>query len=105
MIEKKIDLTALTDEELDNFHTAWMDEASRRNMQRRRNAALLLYEAVNQFIDTMAHHDFKKWVSMEYINEEYDNFEFEVNVFSTEILTNIRDTLRSEIGQYGREDE
>ena len=105
MVEKEFDLTTLTDEELADFHTAWVNEAKRRDRQRRRNAALLLYEAVSQFIDTMAHYDFEKWVSMEFVNEEDEDFEFDVNVFSDEVLTNIRETLRLKVGQYGGEDE
>lgn len=105
MIEKGFDLTTLTDEELADFHTAWVDEAKRRDKQRRRNAALLLYEAIGQFIDTMAHYDFEKWVPMEYVNEEDEDFEFDVNVFSEEILANIRETLRLRVGQYDGGDE
>ena len=105
MTEKKIDLTTLTDEELANLHTAWVNEAKRRDRQRRRNAALLLYEAIGQFIDTMAHYDFEKWIPMEFTNEEDEDFEFDVNVFNEDILTNIRETLRLRVGQYGGEDE
>jgi len=105
MIEKEFDLTTLTDEELADFHTAWVNEAKRRDKQRRRNAALLLYEAVGQFIDTMAHYDFVKLVSMEFVNEEGEDCEFDINVFGEEVLTNIRETLRLEIGQYSGEDE
>ena len=105
MIEKEFDLTTLTDEELADFHTAWTKEAKRRDRQRRRNAALLLYEAIGQFIDTMAHYDFEKWISMEFINEEDENFEFDVNVFNEEILDNIRETLRLKMGHYAEEDE
>lgn len=100
MNEKEFDLTTLTDEELADFHTAWAKEAKRRDRQRRRNAALLLYEAVGQFIDTMAHYDFEKWVPMEFVNEEDENFEFDVNVFDEEVLANIRETLRLKVGQY-----
>lgn len=105
MIEKEFDLTTLTDEELADFHKAWANEARRRDKQRRRNAALLLYEAIGQFIDTMAIYDFEKWISMEFVNEENEDFEFDVNVFNEEILANIRETLRLRIGQYGGEDE
>ena len=105
MIDKEFDLTTLTDEELANFHTAWVNEAKRRDRQRRRNAALLLYEAIGQFIDTMALYDFEKWISMEFVNEEDENFEFDINVFNEEILANIRETLRLKVGQYGGEDE
>lgn len=105
MIEKEFDLTTLTDEELADFHDAWVNEAKRRDRQRRRNATLLLYEAVCQFIDTMAHYDFEKWVPMEFVNEEDEDFEFDVNVFGDEVLTNIRETLRLKVGQYGGEDE
>jgi hypothetical protein len=100
MIEKEFDLTTLTDEELADFHASWEKEARRRSNLRRRNAALLLYEAMGQFIDTMAHYDFEKWISMEFVNEEDENFEFDVNVFDEEILTNIRETLRLKVGQY-----
>ena len=105
MMKKQFDLTTLTDEELADFHRAWEREAKRRNKQRRRNAALLLYEALGQFIDTMAHYDFDKRISMEYVDAEGDDFEFYVNVFSEEILDSIRETLRLKIGQYGGEDE
>jgi hypothetical protein len=105
MIEKEFDLTTLTDEELSNFYKMWEKEAKRRNKQRRREAALLLYEAIGQFIDTMAHYDFERWISMEFVNEEGENCEFDVNVFCEEILDNIRGTLRLQIGQYGGEDE
>jgi hypothetical protein len=105
MIEKEFDLTTLTDEELANFHTAWVEEAKRRDRQRRRNAVLLLYEAIGQFIDTMAHYDFEKWISKEFVNENDEDCEFDINVFDEEILTNIHETLRLEVGQYGREDE
>ena len=60
---------------------------------------------VGQFIDTMAHYDFEKWIPMEFVNEEDEDFEFDVNVFNEEILANIRETLRLKIGQYGGEDE
>ena len=105
MTEKKIDLTTLTDEELANLHTAWANEAKRRDRQRRRNAALLLYEAIGQFIDTMALYDFERLISMEFTNEENENFEFDINVFDEDILANIREALRLKIGQYGGEDE
>ena len=105
MIEKRFDLATLTDEELADFHTAWANEAKRRDRQRRRNAALLLYEAVGQFIDTMAHYDFEKWVPMKFVNEEDEDFEFDVNVFSEEILISIRETLRLKVGQYSGGDE
>lgn len=101
MIEKEFDLTALTDEELADFHTAWAKEAKRRDRQRRRNAALLLYEAISQFINTAAYYDFEEWVSMEFVNEDDEVCEFDVNVFGDEVLTNIRDTLRLKVGQYG----
>ena len=105
MIEKEFDLTALTDEELADFHTAWTNEAKRRDRQRRRNAALLFYEAISQFINTAAYYDFEKWVPMEFVNEDDEVFEFDVNVFGDEVLTNIRDTLRLKVGQYGGGDE
>jgi hypothetical protein len=105
MIEKEFDLTTLTDEELADFHTAWEKEAKRRDKLRRRNAALLFYEAICQFINTAAYYDFEKWVSMEFINEDNEDFEFDVNVFGDEVLTNIRDTLRLKVGQYGGVDE
>ena len=105
MIEKEFDLTTLTDEELVDFHKAWEKEAKRRDKQRRRNAELLLYEAVGQFIDTMAHYDFEKWVSMEFVNEGDEDCVFDINVFDEEILANIRETLRLKMGQYGGEDE
>lgn len=105
MIEKEFDLTTLTDEELADFHTAWEKEAKRRDKLRRRNAALFLYEAVSQFINTAAYYDFEKWVPMEFVNEDDEDFEFDVNVFGDEVLTNIRDTLRLQVGQYGGEDD
>ena len=101
MIEKEFDLTTLTDEELADFYKAWEKEAKRRDKLRRRNAALLLYEAVGQFIDTMAHYDFEKCVPMKFVNEEDEDFEFDVNVFDEEVLINIRKTLQLGIGQYG----
>ena len=105
MIEKEFNLTTLDDRELADFYKAWEKEAKRRDRLRRRNAALLLYEAISQFIDTMAHYDFEKWVSMEFVNEDDEDFEFDVNVFGEEVLTNIRETLRIKVGQYGGEDE
>lgn len=105
MIEKEFNLTTLDDTELADFHTALMKEMQRRNRQRRRNAALLLYEAIGQFIDTMAHYDFEKWVTMEFVNENDEDCEFDVNVFGEEVLANIRETLRLKVGQYGGEDE
>ena len=105
MIKKEFDLTTLTDEELANFQTAWVNEAKRRDRQRRRNAALLLYEAIGQFIDTMACHDFEEWITMPFVNEENEDCEFDINVFDEEILTNIRETLRLKVGRYGGEDE
>lgn len=105
MIEKEFDLTTLTDEELADFHTAWVNEAKRRDKQRKRNATLLLYEAVGQFIDTMAHYDFERLISMEFTNEEDEDFEFDINVFDENILANIRETLRLKVGQYSGEDE
>ena len=105
MIEKQFDLTTLTDEELADFHTAWINEEKRRDRQRKRNAALLLYEAIGQFIDTMAYYDFEKQVPMEYVSEEGEDCEFYVDVFSEEVLDNIRNTLRLKVGQYSGEDE
>ena len=66
---------------------------------------LLLYEAIGQFIDTMAHYDFERLISMEFTNEEDEDFEFDINVFDEDILANIREALRLKIGQYGGEDE
>lgn len=105
MIKKEFDLTTLTDEELADFHTAWVEEAKRRDNQRKRNAALLLYEAMGQFIDTMAHYNFEKYISMEFIDETEEEREFSFNVFDIEILTNIRETLRLKVGQYCGEGE
>ena len=100
MIEKEFDLTTLTDEELADFHKAWVDEAKRRVAIRKRQAFISLREALGNFLDEGVQYDFDNYIELEVVNDHGDDDIVAINVFNEEILINIKRVLDKEVGNY-----
>lgn len=95
-----IDLTKLTDEELNDFHRAWESEAKRRSAIRKRQALIGLREALGNFLNEGVHYNCDRYIELEVVNDRGDDDVVEINVFNEEILANIKDHLDRVVGNY-----
>ena len=100
MIEKEFDLTTLTDEELNDFHTVWVNEAKRRVAIRRRQALINFRDALGNFLNEGVHYDCEKYIELEVVNDRGDDDIIDIDVFNEEILTNIKNFLDKKVGNY-----
>ena len=96
----EINFTTLTDEELNDFHTAWVKEATRRVAVRKRQALISFREALGNFLNEGVQYDCEKYIELEVVNDRGDDDIVEINVFNEEILGNIKRFLDKEVGNY-----
>jgi hypothetical protein len=96
----EINLTTLTDEELNNFHKAWENEAKRRCAIRRRQALINFREALIGFIAEGVHYDCERYIELEVTNNIGEDDVVEIDVFNEEILVSIKDCLDRKVGNY-----
>lgn len=96
----EIDLTALSDEKLCEFHKAWEKEAKRRVAIRKRQALMNLREALGEFLNEGVQYDCEKYIELEVINDNGEDDIVEIDVFNEEILGNIKNHLDKMVGNY-----
>jgi hypothetical protein len=100
-MKNTIDFTTLTDEELCEFHTAFMNEAKRRVAIRKRQALIHLRDALGEFLKEGVHYECDKYIELEVANIESDEYDtLDINVFSEEILVNMKEFLDKKVGNY-----